>query len=481
MKKNLSELIREAELIRYFGEFEQEIYGIELDSRKCEKNSLFVAIKGFETDGHAFIMKAIEKGATVVICETLPQSLVRHVCYVQVKNPREIFGKISQRFYENADEKLTKIAITGTNGKTSVSYFIRNISNLLEKKCGLIGTIEYDNGNNSIPSTHTTPEANILHQLFYEMNQNNCELCVMEISSHALALNRVENLKFEHAIFTNFSQDHLDFHKSMEDYFSAKASLFYEHLDGIAHLNADDEKIMTLELDETQTFGFSKNADIFLEKYELNSKKTFFSVNYKGFSYDFETPVIGEYNLYNLLASLDVFLSMNISISDLQAAFKKLDSVPGRMELQRIENRQVVVDYAHTPDAIENVLKTSRKISDGDLWIVFGCGGDRDKEKRPSMAEKAEKFSDKIVVTSDNSRRENPEKIIDDIFMGFSDISRVVRESNREKAIFYALENMKKDDFLVIAGKGHEKYQEIDGKRHFFSDQEVCKKWENHA
>jgi len=474
--KKLNTFLSDFKHLKCIGSVERYVADIQIDSRNVGKHSLFVAIKGFEVDGHKFIPTAIKKGASVIVCQDIPRHIPSDVTILQVENSRKSLADISSLFYEKSDEKLIKIGVTGTNGKTSITYFLKQLADMLGKKCGLIGTIEYHNGAEARPSTHTTPESNELHKLFYEMVQNKCKLCVMEISSHALALNRVEGLVVQHAIFTNLSQDHLDFHADIDDYFNAKKLLFTHHLNGIAHVNADDAYSKKIQTTTCSTFSINAMSDIRILRFKQNAKGSSFTLIYKDVEHAFTTDILGYFNLYNLLACISVCLKLGFTMEEIRVAVTKLKPVKGRMEVVKIENRNVIVDYAHTPDALKNILLTCKPLAK-KLTCVFGCGGDRDRTKRAEMARAVEAYADKTIVTSDNPRTENPMEIIQDIKQGFSKDYRYVIEEDRHSAIYFALNHAEEDEIIVIAGKGHETYQEINGVKHHFSDQETVLEW----
>ena len=478
----LSELLKHVSYLRIIGSGEPLIEHIELNSMLIRKGGLFVAIKGLKTDGHQYIKSAIENGAVAIVCEKVPLEHNEKAVFIQVEDSRSTLAYLAKAFYKNADEKLIKIAVTGTNGKTSTVYFIRQLLKLIGHKCGLIGTIEYDNGNEQIPALHTTPEVHVIQELFSQMNRNDCQFCVMEVSSHGLALNRLDLITFQLAVFTNLSQDHLDFHRNIDDYFKAKELLFKSHLDGLAILNYDDDFVRRIEFQPQFSFSLSSESDLKIENFKLNASRTAFTIVYNKFSYDFETSVLGHYNLYNLLASIAVLINLKIDIKQIQSAVAQLKPVPGRMETISFKQSLAIIDYAHTPDALLNVLRTSRDFCLGQLICVFGCGGDRDKSKRPQMAKAAEQIADIIIVTSDNPRNEDPESIISDILTGFKTAKNIHQNTDRKQAITTALEMAKTNDIVVIAGKGHEPYQEINGVRYHLDDREIVYDWEkNHV
>lgn len=472
---NVQELITDIEILERRGDLSAEISAITIDSRAAASGALFVAVKGFTTDGHQHIAAAIAGGASAILCEVLPDE-EHDVPFIRVGNTRECLGRVARTFCGYPDKKLQTIGVTGTNGKTSTASFIQQILGAVGFRSGLIGTIFYDDGNQQKAATHTTPEAHVVYELLADMVENGCTHVVMEVSSHALMLNRVEGLEFDRALFLNFSQDHLDFHKTMDDYFNAKKRLFTEHLRGIGILNADEPQITEIDVAEKRTFSTGRPADVVLDSFLVSMSQTQFTLRQKDEFTTMKTSVIGKYNLSNLLAAISTVLSFDVPMGEIAAAVSALTSVRGRMEKHVVNERHVLIDYAHTPDALESVLKAARTLCEGKLVCVFGCGGDRDKSKRPKMAQAVEKYADLAIVTSDNPRSEQPAEIIEDVTNGFSSPNFIV-ESDRKSAIFKGLESVSPRDLIVIAGKGHETYQEIQGVRYPFNDAEVIYQW----
>jgi UDP-N-acetylmuramoyl-L-alanyl-D-glutamate--2,6-diaminopimelate ligase len=472
---NLEKLLPNELDFSIVGNSNKEIKNIRIDSRLCDEDSLFFAMRGFESDGHQFITQAAAAGASAIVCEKAPSDWP-DVTFVVVEDARRALAYMSRLFYHSPDQHLKLIAITGTNGKTSTASFIQQMLQKLGHKCGLIGTIHYDDGARIRAASHTTPESHVIYELMADMLKNGCRYVVMEVSSHALELNRVELLQYDCAIFLNFSQDHLDFHKTMDDYFKAKEKLFLSHLKGIAILNADDAKIAKIEVDKSLTFAAVKPADVRMDSFLISMQRSEFVVEYKDEFYSFTTRLVGKYNLFNLLASIASMLSFGFPMKDIQAVVLELNSVVGRMEKYVVKDKHIIIDYAHTSDALENLLKSVRTLCEGKLICVFGCGGDRDKTKRPKMAQAVEKYADLAIVTSDNPRREAPKDIIKDVVKGFKS-SKYISEVDRKMAIFKALDIASENDLVIIAGKGHETYQEIQGVRYPFNDAEVIQQW----
>lgn len=451
------------------------ITSITQDSRKIVQNGLFIAIRGEKFDGHLFIEKAIEKGASAIVCEDFPE--VRHldVSYLKVSNGRHAEAILACAFYGEPSRKLELIGVTGTNGKTTTTYLLHHLLNQVGKKTGLIGTIEYKIGDTIIESTHTTPDAIRLSAFFRQMVDEGCQACSMEVSSHALAQERVEGHRFQVAVFSNLTHDHLDFHHTFEEYFLAKKKLF-DGLDehAFALYNADDpygKRIVADTKAQVLSYGQHPEADISFEV--LENKVTGLRLRLDGHESHFR--LVGDFNAYNLCAAYAVGKCLNIPKAMLLTVLEKSYAVPGRFEQIHFGNEvTAIVDYAHTPDALENVLKTilAVKEQDAKVWCVFGCGGDRDPQKRAEMGRIAEKYADFPIVTSDNPRTEWPEKILRDIREGIQHPEEVVWIIDRHEAITYAAEHAAPHDVVLIAGKGHEPYQIIGKEKFHFDDRE---------
>ena len=456
--------------------------GVCADSRLVKPGNIFVAVPGTKVDGRDFISEAIEKGAAFVVCENSFDSDSAEI--VVVADSAYSLAILAQASYSNPSSKLTNLAVTGTNGKTTVTFLVRSIIEQVNKKCGLIGTILTDtaSGAGVFESTMTTPDALKIAQLSNQMIAAGTEFMVIEASSHALQQRRLSGIDFKAAAFTNLTGDHLDYHKTMADYLAAKMILF-ERLspDATAVLNAQDtasEKIAKKTKAKTLFYAMDSDTDItaHIESMDLNG--TIFTLNFASDKRTIQTPLIGRHNVSNHLAAAGLCLAAGFSIDDVAAGLSRFDKVPGRLEPVKCgQDFAVLVDYAHTDDALENVLTTLKQLCKGRIIVVFGCGGDRDRSKRPRMAKVAERLADVIVVTSDNPRTENHDHIIDDIRTGFSSSANVFVEPDRKKAIALALQQSRSDDIVLIAGKGHENYQIIGDERIHFSDVEIAQEF----
>ncbi|AAK80087.1 UDP-N-acetylmuramoyl-L-alanyl-D-glutamate--2,6-diaminopimelate ligase [Clostridium acetobutylicum] len=457
------------------GDLNVEIDNLNYDSRKVNEKGLFFCIEGYTSDGHDFIDKAVEKGADVIVCTKVPKKLP-NCTVVKVEDGRKAMAVMGANFYDNPSHKLKLIGITGTNGKTTSTYMMKSMLESSGYKVGLIGTIANYIGDKKIESHRTTPESLELQKLFSDMVHDKIDYCVMEVSSHSLYLDRVYGIVFEEGIFTNLTQDHLDFHKTFENYYKAKMILFKNSKRSI--INIDDkygERVFKDAGNDKITYGLTEKADLKAENLKMTSRGTEFDLCYRGLREHVKINIPGKYNVYNALGSVAACLNEGISIEKVKDGLNKLSSVPGRCEIVTHNTNldfDVVLDYAHTPDGLEKVLKASREFTKGRLISVFGCGGDRDKTKRPIMGEIGSKLSDIAVITSDNPRSENPEEIIKDIVQGIKTDNYVIVE-NRKEAIKKAMLMAKKDDVIVLAGKGHENYQILGDKTIHFDEKEI--------
>ena len=437
-----------------------EISGIAYDSRQVEPGQLFVAVSGFAVDGHRFIPMALEKGAAAVLCEQIPDG---EAPYIQVENTRLALALASANFFGNPAKKMKFIGVTGTNGKTTVTYLLKAVlEQTLGAKVGLVGTIQNMIGDQVIETERTTPESYKLQKLFYEMAQAGCTHVVMEVSSHALVLDRVAGIHFDVGMFTNLTQDHLDFHKTMEEYRKAKAMLF--RMCDVGVFNLDDsasEKIMAEATCKLLTYGQMHQADLMAEQVQLHADRVEFLARYGTETSRARLGIPGGFTVYNALCVLGAALALGISLDDAVKALASAHGVKGRVEVVPTPGMPytVLIDYAHTPDSLENVLRSVRGFCKGRLISVFGCGGDRDNTKRPIMGQIGASLSDIAVITSDNPRTEDPNEIIRQILAGIPDPSNCVVEENRRKAIRLAMAMAKQDDIIVLCGKGHETYQ----------------------
>ena len=470
----LKEIINIIDAVSVSADLETEINGISYDSRNTKPGDLFVAISGFETDGHIYIPSAVENGASVVLCERKPEI---DVPYIIVKNCRFALAIASREFFGNPASKMTVIGITGTNGKTTTTYLLKY---LLEAKCGakvgLVGTNGNMIGDEFIHSERTTPESYELHQLFKQMLDAGCTHVVMEVSSHSLVLDRVAGIDFAVGSFTNLTQDHLDFHKTMEEYAEAKSKLFKTCKTGC--INVDDAwHGKMLENAECDIISYAVNNEAQLKASELVLKASgvSFKAEYKGENVDVFLPIPGKFSVYNALGVMAVGLAVNLNLSECADALKSASGVKGRMEVvPTYGDYTILIDYAHTPDALENALKALRSDDDGRLVVVFGCGGDRDRTKRPIMGAIAAENADYVIVTSDNPRTEEPQSIIDEIVVGMAHTKTPYSViCDRIEAIQYAIDRHEPGDVILLAGKGHEDYQVIGHEKIHLDEREV--------
>lgn len=466
---------------------EQTVTGLHYDSRQIQPGNIFVCIQGYRTDGHLFIQDALSRGAVGLVVEK-DINIQPQVSFARVKNSRLAMALMAANFYDHPSRKLTLIGVTGTNGKTTTTHLIDAVLAGKGEPTGIIGTIYNKIGEQRLPVERTTPESLDLQSILAQMNRSKVKTVSMEVSSHALYLQRAAACEFDVGVFTNLTQDHLDFHRDMDEYLAAKMLLF----EGLgkervkkrlcyAVVNNDDraaEQIIKCTNVPVITYGINEQADVRAEDVRLNSDGSSFTVSSKEGDYPVFTPLPGEFNVYNSLAAICVGLQEGIPLTVIQTILKKMKGVPGRFEpVDEGQRFGVVVDYAHTPDGLENVLKTARQISSGRLITVFGCGGDRDAGKRPIMGRIAGELSDYAVITSDNPRSEAPEKIEQQIEEGIREISNACYTiiTDRYQAIRHALLSAKEGDFVVIAGKGHETYQIVGDKVISFDDHQVAR------
>ncbi|RJQ41743.1 MAG: UDP-N-acetylmuramoyl-L-alanyl-D-glutamate--2,6-diaminopimelate ligase [Nitrospiraceae bacterium] len=465
-----------------------EVAGIAYDSRKVRQGYVFVAAKGERVDGHDFISEAVKKGAVAVVYEEEKTATDSPIpVFIKVADSRKALACLSNNFYERPSDKLTVIGITGTNGKTTATYLIKSVLEAWGENVGLIGTINYLVKDRHYDAPHTTPEALEFQAVLNEMVSAGCTHVVTEVSSHALAQKRVDYTGFSIAVFTNLTRDHLDFHITMEDYFRAKERLFKELLlkDGTSVINFDDiygreliSELRNSKVGNLITYGIEAGADIAAANIKNSFDGLVFDINFNGRTYNIQSPLVGTHNVYNILSAVGAAVSLNVPWEAVISGIKKMVSVKGRFEKVDLgQNFLCIVDYAHTEDALERLICAARELIEGQgkIITVFGCGGNRDRGKRPQMAAIATKLSDYIVITSDNPRSEEPMEIIKEIEKGAVRMNYTI-EPDREKAIQKAVETAEKGDILLIAGKGHEDYQEIKGARHKFSDRGTAEK-----
>lgn len=473
----LKELLKNVTPIEVIGSTEQEVTGINIDSRKIEDGHVFVAMRGTQVDGHAFIGKAIELGAKTIVCEEKPVEPVDGVSYVVVKSTGDVVGEMATQFYGDPSRKLKLCGVTGTNGKTTIATLLFNMFRQMGHKCGLLSTVCNYIEDEAVPASHTTPDPIELNRLLARMVEAGCEYAFMECSSHAIEQRRIGGLRFVGGMFTNLTQDHLDYHKTMENYRDAK-KLFFDTLpkDAFAIINADDKNGMFMVQNSkatVKTYSYQRMADFKARIVECHFEGMYLEIDGKEVGVQF----IGKYNVSNLLAVYGAARMLGKSQDEILVVLSTLKSVSGRMEPVRSpEGWTAVVDYAHTPDAIENVLKAINEVVDGkgQVITVCGCGGNRDKTKRPLMAQEAVKQSDRVIITSDNPRNEEPQDIINDMLAGLNpqQMKKVISIVDRREAIKAACMMAQKGDVILIAGKGHEDYQIVKGVKHHFDDKE---------
>ena len=476
----LNELLKNVETLNIIGDVEVEITGVNIDSRRIEKGHLFIAIPGTQTDGHKYIPKAIELGAAAVLCENVPEQQVPGVTYIQVASTEDAVGKVATLFYGDPSRKLKLVGVTGTNGKTTIATLLYNMFRKFGHKCGLLSTVCNYIEDEAIPADHTTPDPIELNRLLAQMVDAGCEYAFMECSSHAIAQKRIGGLKFAGGLFTNLTRDHLDYHKTFENYRDAKKA-FFDGLDkdAFAITNADDKngQIMVQNCKaQVKTYSTRTMADFKAKIIECHFEGMYLDINGKEVGVQF----IGKFNVSNLLAVYGAAVMLGKKPEDILLILSTLKSVNGRLEpIHSPEGYTAIVDYAHTPDALENVLNAIHEVLNGKgkVITVCGAGGNRDKGKRPLMAQEAVKQSDKVIITSDNPRFEEPQDIINDMLAGLDQkqMKKVVSIVDRREAIRTACMMAEKGDVILIAGKGHEDYQEIKGVKHHFDDKEVVK------
>lgn len=476
----LKELIKNIRTLNITGSTEKEITGVNIDSRRIETGHLFVAMKGTQTDGHAYIGKAITQGAAAILCEDMPESTVDGVTYIQVESTEDVVGEVATTFYGDPSRHLKLVGVTGTNGKTTIATLLYNMFRKLGYKCGLLSTVCNYIEDEQIPADHTTPDPIALNQLLSRMVQAGCQYAFMECSSHAIAQKRIGGLKFAGGIFTNLTRDHLDYHKTFENYRDAKKAFF----DGLpkgafAITNADDKNGMVMVQNTkatVKTYSTRSMADFHAKILECHFGGMYLEIDGREVGVQF----IGKFNVSNLLAVYGAAIMLGEKADNVLLVMSTLKSVSGRLDpVHSPEGYTAIVDYAHTPDALENVLKAIHEVLNGkgQVITVCGAGGNRDKGKRPLMAQEAVKQSDKVIITSDNPRFEEPQAIIDDMLAGLTaqQMKKVISIVDRKEAIRTACMMAQKGDVILVAGKGHENYQEVCGVKHHFDDKEVLK------
>ncbi|HEX4638810.1 MAG TPA: UDP-N-acetylmuramoyl-L-alanyl-D-glutamate--2,6-diaminopimelate ligase [Chthoniobacterales bacterium] len=481
----LKTLLAATSVREIIGPIDRSVESIAYDSRRVQRDGLFVALRGEKSDGHDFIDAAIEKGATVIVTDR-PEKNPRATCVV-VENTRTAMADLAACFYNYPARKLKLAGVTGTNGKTTTTFLLKHICEKAGMRTGLLGTVRYEIGERVLPAARTTPESLDLQELLAQIRDAGCKAAAMEVSSHALTQERTRGLEFDVAVFTNLTQDHLDYHGTMENYFKAKAKLF-EHLaqqerkkKPVAVINIDDRygQKLIAKIDNkvsVVTFGIGQNADFRASNYRMEFGGTSYQLDARGKSYLVRVPLIGRFNVANSLAALAAANALGIGLREAVLSLGKSPQVPGRLEMVPAKRQfQVFVDYAHTPDALLNVLKTLRELQPGRLIVVFGCGGDRDREKRPLMGQVVDQNADHSIITSDNPRKEDLDKIIAEVETGFRG-DHFEKITDRAEAIARAIEMAQPRDIVLIAGKGHENYQEFADHTVPFEDMQVARR-----
>jgi UDP-N-acetylmuramoyl-L-alanyl-D-glutamate--2,6-diaminopimelate ligase len=482
----LSDYIEEGEILALKGSLERPISGLVMDSRRVVPGNLFFALPGARADGLSFVDEAVSRGASAIVAQKIPAHPPAKVTFIQVADARVMLARVAQRFYKFPDRSMSVVGVTGTNGKTTVTHLVRSFLNGTER-VGLLGTISYDLGARTVPSFRTTPEALDIFGMLAQMRDAGCRNAVMEVSSHGIAQQRVLGLEFAAAVFTNLTRDHLDFHGSLESYFEVKSRLFtggVGHVPKVAIINIDDPygeglaaKIATdAPTARIITFGENPRADVRAENVVLNFTDTAFRLAWPGGAAAVASPLIGRYNVSNVLAAAATAWGLGRDPSTFIPRLRDFKGVPGRME--RIEEGQpfnVLVDYAHTDDALRNALGMLKAITPGRLLVVFGCGGNRDRTKRPRMVKAVQEFADFAYATADNPRGEPLERIFADMKEGVADPSKISWIDDRRRAISLALDAARAGDSLLIAGKGHEGYQEFADTVVPFDDRQVVR------
>lgn len=475
---NLTQLLDKIKVLEYFGTLEREVSEIVFDSRKAVENALYVAVKGVVADGHSFISSAIEKGAKTIICEHFPEQKKDEITYIKVKNTTKVLGQLASNFYGNPSEKLNLVGVTGTNGKTSVSTLLFDVFQNLGYPSALISTVEYRIADQVFPSTHTTPDVLTLNKILAQAVAEGCEYAFMEVSSHGVHQGRIDGLNFKIAGFTNLTHDHLDYHKTFLDYLNTKKKFFDELPENAVAITNLDDKNGTVMLQNTKakkrSYAQKTLADYHGKLLEVDFNGMLLNFNGK----EFWTTLTGKFNVYNLLLVFAIAKELGFEEGEILQAISKLKRVNGRFETMKSDGGIVfVVDYAHTPDALENILDSINEIRTKNerLICVFGCGGDRDREKRPEMGKVATRKATLSIITSDNPRTEDPAQIIKEIEAGVEpqNFSKYTSIPDRKEAIKMAIKFAEPKDIVLVAGKGHETYQDINGVKHHFDDKEV--------
>ncbi|OYT10638.1 MAG: UDP-N-acetylmuramoyl-L-alanyl-D-glutamate--2,6-diaminopimelate ligase [Bacteroidetes bacterium 4572_112] len=476
--RNINDILEGIDTIEFRKGKTTDVNAIQFDSRKVSSSDIFVAIEGTQVDGHKYINSCIEQGATTIICQILPQNINREVNYILVNDSAKALGILASNYYNKPSSKLKLVGITGTNGKTSTVTMLYNLFRKLGYKVGMLSTVSNWINDVEIIATHTTPDAIQLNSLLDDMVEDGCEYCFMEVSSHAIVQERISGLEFTGAIFSNITHDHLDFHKTFKEYIKAKKKFFDElSSTAFALVNTDDRNGMIMLQNskaQKRTYAVKSMADYKAKIIENSFTGLHLEINHK----EIWLPLIGEFNAYNIMSVYATAMELGADEMEVLQELSTIETAEGRFEfINGNDGVNAIVDYAHTPDALQNVINTINEIrgGNGKLITVVGTGGDRDKSKRPIMAQIAADNSDQLILTSDNPRTEDPEQILNDMQVGVgADRKRItLRISNRKEAIRTAFALATAGDIVLVAGKGHEKYQEIDGVRHHFDDKEI--------
>ncbi|MGK0388002.1 MAG: UDP-N-acetylmuramoyl-L-alanyl-D-glutamate--2,6-diaminopimelate ligase [Maribacter sp.] len=477
--KLLKDILSNITTLELHGNEEVQVNGLAIDSRKAKDGYVFIAVEGTQIDGHLYIDAAIKNGALIIVCETLPAILLDHITYCQVKDSKKATGLLAAEFFEHPSKKLSLIGVTGTNGKTTTVTLLYKLFSEMGYKTGLISTIENKIGQATIPSTHTTPDAISLNELLAEMVEANCDYAFMEVSSHAIVQERIAGVHFEGGVFTNLSHDHLDYHKNFANYLAAKKQ-FFDNLpkSSFALTNIDDRRgNVMLQNTKAKKYPYALKSMATFKAKIIENSLSGLQLYLDGT--EFHGRLIGEFNAYNYLAVYATSMLLEMDKMEVLTALSSLLSAEGRFDYiySNISQKIGIIDYAHTPDALEKVLITINQLKQKNTQIltVVGCGGDRDKRKRPIMADMACTYSNKVILTSDNPRSEHPETIIEEMEKGvkITDRSKVLNITDRKQAIKTACALAQSGDIILVAGKGHEKYQETKGVKNPFDDKEI--------
>ena len=473
----LKELVNKLRILETKGSMERDITGVQIDSRQIVEGNLFIAVRGTVVDGHNYIGKALENGATAILCETIPADSTDGITYLQVENTEQVVGLVATTFYGNPTSKLKLVGVTGTNGKTTIATVLYEMFRYMGHKAGLLSTVVNYVDGEAVPTEHTTPDPIELNRLLARMVETGCEYAFMEVSSHSIVQNRIGGLTFAGGLFTNITRDHLDYHKTFENYIKAK-KLFFDKLpaNAFAITNADDKNGMVMVQNTkatVKTYSVQSPADFKAKIIECHFDGMYLNINGKEVGVQF----IGKFNVSNLLAVYGAAVMLGKDSQEVLVALSAMKPVNGRFEaLRSPSGYTAIVDYAHTPDALENVLNAIHGVLEGkgQVITVCGAGGNRDKGKRPLMAREAVKQSDKVIITSDNPRFEEPQDIINDMLAGLDDeqMKKVIAIVDRRQAIKTACMMAQQGDVILIAGKGHEDYQDVKGVKHHFDDKE---------